>query len=68
MEEKVFSGYCFQLDQARIVEVELCEGKIAEPDCGYFTCIHRARCGIGKRIAELEAAQKRDESSGAARL
>ena len=68
MEEKVFSGYCFQLDQARIVEVELCEGNIKEPDCGYFTCVHRVRCGIGKQIAALESRQKRDDSSGAAQL
>ena len=68
MEEKVFSGYCFQLDQARIVEVELCGGNAVEPDCGYAACIHRAKCEIGKRIAQLENAQERDESSGAAQL
>ena len=54
MEEYLFSGYCFQADQARIVEVECEGGRLEEVDCLYENCLHRGKCEIGKRIAELE--------------
>ena len=50
MEELMLSGYCFQLDQARIVEAEFDGQELAEVDCLYETCIHRKKCEIGKRI------------------
>ena len=59
MEELLLSGYCFQLDQARMVEAELEHGTLAEVDCNYETCLHRKKCEIGKRItAALEGTEE----------
>ena len=38
-QEKIVSGYCRQLDAARIVEVILEDGEITEVDCSYSTWI-----------------------------
>ena len=54
MEELMLSGYCFQLDQARIVEAEFEGRALVEVDCLYENCIHRKKCEIGRRIAEQE--------------
>lgn len=51
-EECFFSGYCFQADQARMVDAEFEGGKLVEADCLYENCIHREKCEIGKRISE----------------
>ena len=58
MEEKFFSGYCFQIDQARIVDAEFDAGQLNSVDCGYETCLHREKCEIGKRISEELKASK----------
>lgn len=54
MEELLISGYCFQADQARIVEAEFNGRQLLEVDCLYENCIHRGKCEIGRRIAEQE--------------
>ena len=53
MEELMLSGYCFQCDQARIVEAEIEDGKLCEADCSFENCMHRGKCEIGRRIAEV---------------
>ena len=54
MEELILSGYCFQIDQARIVEAEFDGRRLVEADCLYETCIHRKKCEIGKRLRARE--------------
>ena len=55
-EELILSGYCFQIDQARMVDAELENGALLDVDCLYETCIHRKKCEIGKQItAKLES-------------
>ena len=51
--EKFLSGYCRQLDAARMVEVLLCDGKVEEIDCCYGNCVHEPTCPIAKEIREL---------------
>ncbi len=53
-EEKFLSGYCRQLDDARMVEVILEDGKIAEIDCCYGNCVHQGNCSIAKELDALE--------------
>ena len=53
-QEKIFSGYCRQLDGSRIVEVILEDGEITEVDCCYGSCIHEGNCPIAREIAELK--------------
>ena len=52
MEELFLSGYCFQADQARIVDAEFDGCELLDVDCGYENCLHREKCEIGKRITE----------------
>ena len=52
--EKFFSGYCRQLDSARVVEVVLENNKITEVDCCYGSCTHESSCPIAQQIAELK--------------
>ena len=51
--EKFISGYCRQLDNARMVEVILENGEITEVDCCYGTCVHQPTCPIAKEIESL---------------
>lgn len=53
-QEKIVSGYCRQLDAARIVEVILEDGEITEVDCCYGNCLYQASCPIAKEIDELK--------------
>lgn len=53
-EEKIISGYCRQLDSARIVEVILEKGEITEVDCRYGNCIYEGGCPIAKEIDTLK--------------
>jgi len=53
-QEKIVSGYCRQLDAARIVEVILEDGEITEVDCCYGNCLYQASCTIAKEIDELK--------------
>lgn len=52
--EKFLSGYCRQLDAFRMVEVVLEDGKIAEVDCRYGSCVHQGNCLIAKELDELK--------------
>lgn len=54
MEEFLLSGYCFQADQARIVEAEFDGHQLLAVDCLYENCMHHKKCEIGRRIAERE--------------
>ena len=51
--EKFVSGYCRQLDAARIVEVILEDGEITEVDCCYGNCLYEGSCPIAKEIADM---------------
>ena len=48
--EKFFSGYCRQLDHARMVEVILENGEVTEVDCCYGSCVYESGCPIAKEI------------------
>ena len=51
-QEFFFSGYCRTIDQSRMVEVIVEDGKLTEADCCYPDCIHAPNCIIAKEIAE----------------
>lgn len=51
--EKFLSGYCRQLDAARMVEVIVCDGQLEEVDCCYGSCVHEPTCPIAKEIQAL---------------
>ena len=54
--EKFFSGYCRQLDNARMVEAVICDGQLEEIDCCYGSCVYEANCPIAKELqAVLES-------------
>ena len=54
MEQEIFlSGYCRCLDNSRMVEVILEDGKVTEVDCSYFGCPHKANCTVAKEIETL---------------
>ncbi len=54
METEYFlSGYCRQLDSARIVEVILENGQVTEVDCCYGSCAYQGSCPIAQKIEEL---------------
>ena len=52
-QEAFFSGYCRQLDAARMVAVFVVDGQLDEVDCQYTTCPHAPNCQIAKQIGEL---------------
>ena len=51
-EERIISGYCRQLDQSRMVTIELEQGKLTDCDCCYGSCIYEPSCTVAKQIAE----------------
>ena len=51
-EELFFTGYCRQLDQSRMVTIELENGKLTECDCCYGGCVYEPNCTVAKQIAE----------------
>ena len=51
--ESFFSGYCRNLDAARMVEVLTQNSEVLEVDCDYGTCPHEPNCTIAKSIREL---------------
>ena len=54
METEYFlSGYCRQLDGARMVEVIVENGKITEADCCYGSCTYQSGCPIAKEMEEI---------------
>lgn len=50
--EKIISGYCRQLDQARIVMVEIEQGELVDVDCSFEACPNAAACPIGQQIVQ----------------
>ena len=56
MEEKeyCFTGYCRQIDQSRMVMVEIYDGQL-EADCCFDGCPYTPNCTIAKQIDELKA-------------
>ena len=53
MSEHFFSGYCRQLDAARMVEVVIENRQIDEIDCCYGSCKFQNDCPIAKSVDEL---------------
>lgn len=51
--EKFLSGYCRQLDNARMVEVLVTDGELSEVDCCFGSCVYESSCLIAKEIQEL---------------
>ena len=49
-EEKFISGYCRQLDAARMVTVLIDDGRLAEADCCYGSCPYETECHIAAEI------------------
>ena len=56
MEEKeyCFTGYCRQIDQSRMVVVEIYDGE-RDISCGFDTCTYAPNCTIAKQIKETES-------------
>ena len=52
-QEAFFSGYCRQMDNARMVAVFVVDGALDEVDCQYGNCPHQPNCQIAKQIDEL---------------
>ena len=52
--EHFFTGYCRQLDDARMVEVVAEDGEITEVDCCYGSCAYQSNCPIAKEIDGLK--------------
>ena len=53
MSEHFCSGYCRQLDSARMVEVVMEGGQVDEIDCSYGNCKFQSSCQIAQAIEEL---------------
>lgn len=53
MTEQFLSGYCRQLDAARMVEVLVEDGKVDEVDCAFGNCQFQPQCTIARAIEEL---------------
>ena len=53
--EKFVSGYCRQLDAARVVEVIAEDSRVTEVDCCYGSCEYQANCPIAKEIDTFQS-------------
>jgi len=53
MKEYFLSGYCKQLDAARMVELVMENEKVEEVDCCYGECKFQCSCPIARNIDEL---------------
>ena len=53
MSEHFCSGYCRQLDAARMVELVIEGTEVAEVDCSYGDCKFQTSCPIAQAIEEL---------------
>ena len=51
--ESFISGYCRNLDGARMVEVITNNGVLVEVDCDYGTCPHESNCTVASQIRQL---------------
>ena len=49
-EELIFTGYCRQLDQSRMVTIEMENGQLSECDCCYGSCIYEPNCTVAAQI------------------
>ena len=53
MSEHFVSGYCRQLDAARMVELEIENKEVTDVDCCYGDCPFQSACQIAQSIDEL---------------
>lgn len=53
MSEHYFSGYCRQLDTARMVELVVEGSAVDEIDCCYGDCAFQSTCPIAQQIDTL---------------
>ena len=53
-EEKIFTVFCRQLDQSRMVTIEVEGRKLTECDCCYGSCVYQPNCTVAQQIAALE--------------
>ena len=51
-EEKILTGYCRQLDQSRMVTIEVEDGRLTECDCCYGSCVYQPNCTVAQQITE----------------
>ena len=51
-EEFIFTGYCRQLDQSRMVTIEVEGSALTECDCCFGNCIYEPNCTVAKQISE----------------
>ena len=51
--ESFLSGYCRNMDAARMVEVLTDAGTLLEADCDYGCCPHEPSCPIAQNIHDL---------------
>lgn len=50
-EEKILTSYCRQLDQSRMVTIEVEDGTLTECDCCYGSCVYQPNCTVAQQIA-----------------
>ena len=50
--EFIFTGYCRQLDQSRMVAIEIEDGRLTECDCRYGSCLYQPSCTVAQQITE----------------
>ena len=51
--EHFLSGYCRQLDDARMVEVIVENGQVTEVDCCYGSCLYQPECRVAAQIRQV---------------
>ena len=60
-EEKILTGYCRQLDQSRMVTIEVEDGCLTECDCCYGSCVYQPNCTVAQQIAALETRKEKEK-------
>ena len=60
-EEKILTGYCRQLDQSRMVTIEVEDGTLTECDCCYGSCVYQPNCTVAQQIATLETRKENEK-------
>lgn len=50
-EERIITGYCRQLDQSRMVTIEVEDGKLTECDCCFGSCVYESNCTVAQQIS-----------------
>ena len=65
MDEKeyCFTGYCRQIDQSRMVVVEIFNGE-TEADCCWPDCPHAPQCTIAQQIRPLDPTADQNGAPG----